>query len=106
VYQFSFPAPSPTLALSPVIGGRGICGTVSELRDGVEHKFSDLSRDEACLVFGSYFLCFLVVGKCWMEEDHSHSCSVLRPSAISAQPRRTHVCCCHRVGLLGRELLG
>jgi len=60
VYQFSFPAPSPTLALiSRHFGGRGICGTVSELRDGVEHKFSDLPRDEACLVLGSYFLRFL-----------------------------------------------
>jgi hypothetical protein len=41
------------------LGDGGICGTVSELRDGVEHKFSDLPRDEACLVLGSYFLRFL-----------------------------------------------
>lgn len=33
-----------------------ICGTVSESRDGVEHKSSDLPRDEECLVLGSYFL--------------------------------------------------
>jgi hypothetical protein len=74
VYQFSFPAPSPTLALTLVIlGDGGICGTVSELRDGVEHKFSDLPRDEVCLVSGSYFLLFSVRwASCWMEEDHSH----------------------------------
>jgi hypothetical protein len=68
----------------------------------VEHKFSDLPRDEACLVLGSYFLRFLSAGKCWMEEDHSHFCSVHRPSSISAQLRRTHICCCYRAGLLGR----
>jgi hypothetical protein len=87
-------------------GGRGICGTVSELRDGVEHKFSDLPRDEVCLVFGSYFLRFLSAGKCWIEEDHSHSCSAHRPSSISAQSRRTRVCCCYRAGLLGRGPVG
>jgi hypothetical protein len=69
----------------PSFGGRGICGTVSELRDGVEHKFSDLPRDEACLVLGSYFLRFLSASRCWMEEDHSHFCSVHRPSSISAR---------------------
>ena len=64
MYQFSFPAPSPTLALTLVIlGDGGICGTVSELRDGVEHKFSDLPRDEVCLVPGSYFLRFLSAGQ-------------------------------------------
>ena len=47
----------------PSFGGRGICGTVSELRDGVEHKFSDLPRDEACFVLGSYFLRFLSAGQ-------------------------------------------
>ena len=87
-------------------GGRGICGTVSELRDGVEHKFSDLPRDEVCLALGSYFLRFLAAGKCWMEEDHSHFCSVHWPSSISAQPRQTRVCCCYRAGLLGRGQLG
>lgn len=60
VYQFSFPAPSPTLALILVIWGTGICGTVSELRDGVEHKFSDLPRDEVCLVFWKLFSPFSV----------------------------------------------
>ena len=85
----------------PSFGGRGICGTVSELRDGVEHKFSDLPRDEACLVLGSYFLRFLSAGRCWMEEDHSHFCSVHRPSSVSAR-----VCCCYRAGLLGRGPLG
>jgi hypothetical protein len=44
-------------------GDGGICGTVSELRDGVEHKFSDLPRDEVCLVSGSYFLRFLSAGQ-------------------------------------------
>jgi hypothetical protein len=107
VYQFSFPAPSPTLALTLVIlGDGGICGIVSELRDGVEHKFSDLPRDEVCLVFGSYFLRSLSAGKFWMEEDHSHFCSVHWPSSISAQLRRTRVCCCYRAGLLGRGPLG
>jgi len=69
----------------PSFGGRGICGTVSELRDGVEHKFSDLPCDEACLVLGSYFLRFLSASRCWMEEDHSHFCSVHWPSSISAR---------------------
>jgi len=41
-------------------GGRRICGTVSELRDGVEHKFSDLPRDEVCLVFWKLFSPFSV----------------------------------------------
>ena len=45
-------------------------------------------------------------GKCWMEEDNSHFCSVHWPSSISAQPRRIHVCCCYRAGLLGQEPLG
>jgi len=45
-------------------------------------------------------------GKYWMEEDQSHSCSVHWPSSISAQPRRTCVCCCYRAGLLGQEPLG
>jgi hypothetical protein len=102
VYQFSFLAPSPTLALTLVfLGDGGLCGTVSELRDGVEHKFSYLPRDEVCLVFGRYFLPFLSADKCWMEEDHSHFCSVHRPSSISAR-----VCCCYRAGLLGRGPLG
>jgi hypothetical protein len=74
VYKFSFPAPTPTLALSSVIGGRKICGTVSELRDGVEHKFSDLPRDEARLVFGSYFLRLLV---CWQVLDGGRLLSFL-----------------------------
>jgi len=69
----------------PSFGGWGICGTVSELRDGVEHKFSDLPRDEACLVLGSYFLRFLSASRCWVEEDHSHFCSVHWPSSISAR---------------------
>ena len=47
-----------------VFGGQEICGTVSELRDGVDHKFSDLPRDEERLVLGSYFLHFLV---CWQR---------------------------------------
>ena len=75
-YSFSFPAPSPTLALSLVIGGRKICGPVSELRDGMEHKFSDLPRDEARLVLGSYFLRFWSVSKCRVEEDCSRFYSV------------------------------
>ena len=45
------------------LGDGRICGTVSELRDGVEHKFSDLPRDEVCLVSGSYFLRFLSAGQ-------------------------------------------
>jgi hypothetical protein len=74
VYKFSFPAPTRTLALSSVIGGRKICGTVSELRDGVEHKFSDLPRDEARLVLGSYFLGLLA---CWQVLDGGRLLSFL-----------------------------
>jgi hypothetical protein len=108
VYQFSFPAPSPTLALTLVIlGDGGICGTVSELRDGVEHKFSDLPRDEVCLVSGSYFLRFLSAGQVagW-RKTILISYSVHRPSSTSAQSRRTRVYCCYRAGLLGRGPLG
>jgi len=45
-----------TLALSSVFGGRGVCGTVhTEMRDGVEHKSSDLPRGEECLVLWKLF---------------------------------------------------
>jgi hypothetical protein len=104
-YSFSFPAPSPTLALSLVIWGRKICGTVSELRDGVEHKFSDLPRDEARLVLGSYFLRFWSARRYRVEEDCSRFYSIHWPSSIHVRPRRTCVCCCCRAGLLGQEWL-
>jgi len=58
------------------------------------------------LCLEAIFSRFLAAGKCWMEEDHSHFCSVHRPSSISAQLRRTRVCCCYRAGLLGRGPLG
>jgi hypothetical protein len=84
-----------------------ICGTVSESRDGVEHKSSDLPRDEelSWALEAIFSPISGLLASAGMEEDHSHFCSVLRPSSISAQPRRTHVCCCYRAGLLGRELL-
>jgi len=61
---------------------------------------------KSVLCLDAVFSCFWSAGKYWMEEDQSHSCSVHWPSSISAQPRRTCVCCCYRAGLLGREPLG
>src|ERR1700722_15136509 len=58
------------------------------------------------LCLEAMFSRFLSASKCWMEEDHSHFCSIHRPSSISAQSRRAHVCCRHRAGLLDRGPLG
>ena len=57
------------------------------------------------LCVGAIFSIFWSASMCWMEEDHSHFCSVHWPSSIRAQPRRICVCCCYRAGLLGREPL-
>jgi len=39
------------------------------------------------------FSVFWLLARYWMEEDHSHFCSVHWPSSISAQSRLTRVCC-------------
>ena len=37
------------------------------------------------LCLEAIFSVFLSASRCWMEEDHSHFCSVHRPSSISAR---------------------
>jgi len=79
------------------------------MRDGVEHKSSDLPRDEERLVLGSYFLSLLV---CRQLLDGGRPLSLLvgslalvhfvlnRAGLVTARS-----CCCYRAGLLGRESL-
>jgi len=61
---------------------------------------------KSVLCLEAIFSVLWTASKCRVEEDNSHYCSVHWPSSISAQPRRTPVCCCYRAGLLGREPWG
>ena len=104
--SFPFPAPAPTFALSSVLGdGRFVALSVSCVMEW-NISLAIFLATKSVLCLDAVFSFLWSAGKYWMEEDQSHSCSVHWPSSISAQPRRTCVCCCYRAGLLGWEPLG
>jgi len=80
------------------------------MRDGVEHKFSDLSRGEERLVlwklFSPTYTCRQVLDGGWPLSLLVGSLALVHLVLNRAGLASARSCCCYRAGSLGQESLG